>query len=129
MNKLLHSSTSLGYAKLPKLNAILQKSFGLMQEDKLTYKEAATEVVKEVKEVWKHHFGLRVIEGQDYDGEKVEKEVAEEKKMIKRDQHIQDMVVAHMKELTDLRYKARRKVRRKNFETREAELVKMLKHL
>ena len=98
-----------------------------MQEDKPTYKEAATEVVKEVKEVWKHHFGLRVIEGHDYDGEEVEQEVAEEKKMIKRDQHIQDIVVAHMKELTDLKYEARRKVRRKNFEAREAEFVELLR--
>ena len=53
--------------------------------------------------------------------------MAEEKKMIKRARHIKDMIICHTKELTDLKYEARRKVRRKNFEIRETEFLKVLK--
>ena len=73
----------LGSAKLPKTGPIMlhffhnliqnpkmvQNSNKLTLASKVAVEEAARETVVEVKRVWKHHFGLRVIEGREYEYE------------------------------------------------------------
>lgn len=57
-------STSLGYAKLPKTRAVLS-SFLFKLEEKKNPDIAAQETLNDVKAVWRHHFGMRVIDGYD----------------------------------------------------------------
>ena len=78
----------LGSAKLPKTGPVMlhffhnlirnpkmrQHSNKLTLASKVAVEEAARETVVEVKRVWKHHFGLRVIEGREYEGGEVEQQ-------------------------------------------------------
>ena len=80
--------------KLPKGKLILQRLEGLLLESKTSdgvvqnqkKQEILTDCVKAVSkecvDVWKHHFGLRVIEGKEYEAEVITDEQKSEKKMI-----------------------------------------------
>ena len=77
--------------KLPKGKQILQRIQGFLLGKK-TELEAIEEVTKECVEVWKHHFGIRVIEGKECDEDTVSVKEIEQKRMIRRKPHIMLMV-------------------------------------
>ena len=61
---LLHNSmTSFGSAKLPKASAVLSVFLHHLSDS--SPQEAAGETVVKLKEVWLHHFGMRLIIGYD----------------------------------------------------------------
>ena len=94
---------NLGSAKLPKTGPVmlhffhnliknpkmLQNSNKLTLASKVAVEEAARETVVEVRRVWKHHFGLRVIEGREYEGG----EVDQQSTMVTKDQLIVAKIV------------------------------------
>ena len=67
----------LSFVKLPKFLHILQRFLGMMLDENANKKRdgakhhAADIVAGEVIEIWKHHFGIRVIEGKEYEGQEV----------------------------------------------------------
>ena len=54
-------------AKLPKSGTVLSNFLFQLEEKDLDKLGAAQETLKNVKEVWKHYFGMRVILGFDSD--------------------------------------------------------------
>ena len=96
--------SSLPVSKLPKTGQILQMIFYNLISDpkvsshsnsqtmatKAALKLAATTTLEEVKQVWQHHFGLRLIQGQDFVADQVDCE----KIMIQRDDNIVQKFVA-----------------------------------
>ena len=86
--------SSLGFAKLPKNKDILSVFLSLLSDS--TPDRAAAETVCQVKEVWLHHFGPRMILGFD-------KDIQEEaKKMIVDDRFIKDKIIGVWKEWKEL---------------------------
>ena len=59
--------TSFGFAKLPKTGSVLSVFLSHLELEQMTPETAAQETFIKVKEVWKHHFGMRVIMGYDSD--------------------------------------------------------------
>ena len=108
---------SLDMVKLPKVKQILQRYYELAkQEDvvkSLRPKETcARKVIEEVKDVWRHHFGMRLIDGKAFVDQEVEDS---EKIMIMRDILIQADLLQLEKKYHDMEYESRRKKKRKNF--------------
>ena len=126
LGKSLHPSTLLGYIKLPKMDRLLQKILGILQEEKVTEITAVRRVSDEMKEVWRHHFGLRVIMGQDFEGQKLEKEKQEERKMIVRDPLIDEIILIVLRKYRRLEYDKRRLHQRSIFEEQERRLMDAL---
>ena len=127
LGKLLHPSTPLGISKLPKLGSILNKVLGILEEEQVSRDVAVKRVTKEVKDIWKHHFGQIVIEGTDILGQKIEREDAEEKKMIIRDSYIEVKICSALVKYQALEYESRRVVRRNVFDDQEKKLQEFLK--
>ena len=89
---------SLPMSKLPRTGQIMRLLFHNLISDpkisnhsnpltiatKTAVKLAATTTLSQVKQVWLHHFGLRLIQGQDYVSDQVDRE----KIMIQRDDNI-----------------------------------------
>ena len=124
-----HASISpLTLGKLPKNRQILQRFFGLLQTDfkesppKTAKDTAAEKVFEETMEVWKHHFGLKVIEGKELDTD----EVDEKKKMIVRKSSIKNMVLELEKKYNIVEYESRRIKKRKNYDDQEENIKKLL---
>ena len=118
---------SLDMVKLPKVKQILQRFYELEKEEEvvksLRPKETcARKVIKEVKDVWRHHFGMRLIDGKEFDEQQFEDS---EKIMIMRDILIQADLLKIEKQYHDMEYESRRK-KRKNFREKEIEMVKVL---
>ena len=112
------SSTPLTVGKLPKNIQLLQRFFGLL---KTNFKDcppntakvtAAAKVAEEVKAVWKHHFGKRVIEGRESDTDQVDNE----KKMIIMDAKIREKILDLEKQYSRVEYESQRLQKRKNHE-------------
>ena len=119
---------SLDLLKLPKVKQILQRFYELAKEEdvvkSLRPKETcARKVIEEVKEVWRHHFGIRVIDGKEFGDQQVEDS---DKIMIMRDILIQADLLKLEKQYHDMEYESRRKKQRKNFREKELELEKVL---
>ena len=125
LGKLLHPSSPLGMTKLPKLGPILQKVLGIIEEEKVSRDIAVKRVTKEVKEIWKHHFGVMVvmvIEGTVILGQNSVREDAEEQKMIIRDTHIEVKIRSALVKYKALEYESRRVVRTSLFEDQEIKM-------
>ena len=84
------SIAALGVVKLPKGMQILQRFEGLLLEKNYSSnsnivktkirEESAGELAGEITTVWKHHFGLRVIEGREFEGQQEGEEKLNNKK-------------------------------------------------
>ena len=122
-------STPLRMTKLPKRRQILQRLEGLLLGNDITNKsnqkkndikeEAAASVAKEVTAVWKHHFGIRVIDGKDFDSED---ESEEKKKMVIHDDLITKKILDLDQKYRRVKYESRRLKKRGNFVQMEADL-------
>ena len=103
--------------KLPKVKQILQRYHDLAKDQ--TKETCAQILVEEVKDVWRLHFGLRVIDGKEFAGQVVPDS---EKIMINRDDLIQTDLLRLEKQYHDMEYESRRKKKGKNFLEKEIEL-------
>ena len=121
--------------KLPKARQIIQRLEGVLlskssptkrKKKRGEVKEAVKVVRKEVVDAWKYHFGLRVIEGKEYEEEKVLESEKVKKKMIIGDQHIENKITELVKQYHDVEYESRRVKQRKNFAEREIQLKETL---
>ena len=56
--------SSLGFAKLLKTKAVLSSFFFKLHEKK-DPDSASQETINDLKAVWRHHFGMKVIDGYD----------------------------------------------------------------
>ena len=93
--------TSLGFAKLPKTRAVLS-SFLFKLEEKKEPDTAAQETLHDLKLVWKHHFGERVIEGYDTNLKEATKV------MVIKDIHAKAKIKSTWKQWMELERTARR---------------------
>ena len=73
--------TSFGSAKLPKASAVLSVFLHHLPDS--TPQEAAGETVVKLKEVWLHHFGMRLIVGYDSTTKQINKKIISEDKYIR----------------------------------------------
>ena len=97
-----NTDSTIKIAKLPKSRTVLS-NFLLQLEDKdLDKVGAAQETLKNVKEVWKHNFGMRVILGFDSDLQE------KTKKMIIEDQYACTKIISIWKQLMELERTSRR---------------------
>ena len=121
-------SSELGYRKLPKNRAILLRYYGLVMGEfsnfppKSVRNSAAEKVAEEITEVWKHHFGRRVIEGRDTESE----EQTDEKKMIIRKILIKEKILTIQKKYHDTEYESRRIKTMKSFKEKENAMAELL---
>ena len=122
----------LSFQKLPKGKALLQRLHGLNDDEtKLTRDNekaaqkdmCADKLVEEIVDVWRLHFGIRSIDGKEFEGqEKCEKE----KIMIIRNVSIKEKILAMDKKYSKTEYESRRVKKRKNFEETEKALLELL---
>jgi hypothetical protein len=127
LGKILHPSTPLGFAKLPKLKMVLQKVLGIVEEEKVTKAEAVNKVTAEITDIWEHHFCPRVIKGKDFPEQEIKADIAEEKKMIISDSKISEKIRLSLDKYDKLEYESRRVVRTSVFEEQEAKFVESLR--
>ena len=117
--------TSLLNSKLPKSGPVLGRLLSELETKSLT--EASKVVAKEVKDVWLHHFGPKLILGKEYGKEEDEK-IDLELKMIKSDQKVAEKVVEVYKKWRNMEYESRRPQRAetKSFLAKKKELEVIL---
>ena len=127
LGKIVHPSTPLGFAKLPKLQPILKKVLGIVEEEKVTKAEAVKKVTAEITDIWQHHFGPRVIRGKDYPEQDIKAEMAEEKKMVISESKISEKIRLSLDKFEKLEYESRRVVKRNTFPEQEAQFTESLK--
>ena len=110
--------SSFGKAKLPKGKSVL--SIFLHQLQHSDPPTAALETVGQLKEVWNHHFGMRLIFGFDSDTQQYNK------KIISDDKYIQTMVLDMWKDWKEMRRISLRKDRasKPSFLKKEENFVK-----
>ena len=99
--------SSFGFAKLPKTRRVLSVFLFYLEVEKLDLGRAAQETLHKVKEVWLHHFGMRVISGYDSDIKE------ETKKMIISDDNGRRKIISIWKTWKDLEKTSRRTDRAK----------------
>ena len=96
------------FAKLPKTKAVLSVFLSNFKEtegfEMAAAQEAAEIVLVQLKEVWRHHFGLRVIMGYDTDME-------ETKKIISNDKNIKKKILKVWKEWKEMERTSKREDR------------------
>ena len=80
-------------------------------------------VIEESKAVWRHHFGMRVIDGKEYKSQDKEDD---EKIMIERDDFTKVRLISLQKQYRDLEYESRRVLKRKNFPQQDQVMKKVL---
>ena len=121
--------------KLPKAKQVLQRLEGILLQTSNTartkkkgeeVKRAVKIVQKEIVEVWKYHFGLKVTEGKEYEGEKVSDSDKSKRKMIIDERKIEKKIAELFKEYQDVEYESRRSKQRNNFTFSEFQLKKVL---
>ena len=95
--------SSFGHAKLPKGKAVLSMFLHHLQDSDPN--KAAEETVGQLKEVWNHHFGMRLIFGFDSYTQK------HNKKIISDDKYIKTMVHEMWKNWKELKRTSLRKDR------------------
>ena len=114
----LPPTTTMGFSKIPKTGAVLRVFFNFLLDDpnisansnpstlatKVASLEAAKQTVPILKEVWCHHFGLRLIFGQEYVGGPIDTE----KVMINTDRRIADKIVSLYQEWKTIEQLSRR---------------------
>ena len=83
-----------------------------MEEETREKEDCADIVAGEIIDVWRHHFGTRVIDGKEYEEQK---DADEDKKMIITKFKIREKVLAVLKTYESVEYESRRLVRRKIF--------------
>ena len=93
--------------KLPKNFAVLQRFLAIL-ETAGSPKAAAKLTTAEVKIVWKHHFGLKLVYGVQTENDNIE---VESNKLVIMDNKIDAMILALHKEWLDLERTTRRKDR------------------
>ena len=96
--------TSLMMTKLPKAGPVLGRLLSLLETLSLT--DAAESVKDEVKSVWLHHFGPRLVLGKEFGLESEPSDVG--KIMIKADRHVKDLIVDVYKLWRNLEKESRR---------------------
>ena len=101
-------STTLCLSKLPKSGPALYRLLFLMESKSLT--EARAIVVAELKEVWLHHFGRRLVLGKDLGSDDNGPE-EESLKIIKSDRKIGDKLVELHQRWRNLEKESRRPAR------------------
>ena len=101
-----NAPSSFGFSKLPKTNAVLGIFLTKLKENQNNEFTAAQNTTKELLEVWKHHFGERVIMG--YDSNLKEESV----KMVSDDKNIQKKIITVWKDWHQLEKESRRGDRR-----------------
>ena len=105
------------YTKLPKNSAVLQRFLSILEEVG-SVKLSAEKTTSELKDVWKHHFGLRLVHGVDFEGDI---DVIEGNKLILMDDKIHLQIIALHKTWRDLFNTSRRENRckREPFKAKE----------
>jgi exonuclease III len=96
--------TGFKFSKLPKANAVLNIFLLHLNNSSVTF-TAAQETISQLKEVWTHHFGSRVIHGYDQDMQE------NTKKMIMGDFNIRRKILNLWKQWKDMERTSRRKDR------------------
>jgi hypothetical protein len=130
-----HARPSLTFAKLPKTRAVLERFLDILGWPSLCPKSgpaaglavarAAEETTAEMKTVWLHHFGPRLIEGKEsWDEEKGDVT----KTMTMNDKEIEGKIVGLFKQYKALEQDSRRPDRaaRVTFKSKEVTFVTML---
>jgi hypothetical protein len=111
-------TSEFSYSKIPKMTRLLQVFFhNLLQNPELknnpnpctvatswSQKAAAMKTVQQLKAVWVHHFGLRLIYGQEYEGGLVDRKNI----MISRDETIVKKILKVFQEWQYLEQLSRR---------------------
>ena len=111
-------------SKLPKGRAVLSHFLYQLEEQNLV-KDAAEETLNQVKDIWKHHFGMRVVFGYDSDLQE------DTKKMIIEDIQAKYKITSIWKQWMELERTSRRPDRaskpsfRMKLESFEAEVLDM----
>ena len=98
------------FSKLPKNLAILQRFldiYGETQSEKAAVKQTASEL----KDVWKHHFGLKLVYGVESDGD--DEIVSEAIKLVVMDNKIENKILNLYRDYHKLELENRRKDRTK----------------
>ena len=122
-------TSTLSSTKLPKTREVLRVFFDSLLKSsdlssnpnpstlatKKSVVEAATATVDPLKEVWRHHFGIRLIDGQDIEGGEVNRSNI----MILRDWKIQESIGKLFYEWKALEQLSRRPDRQKDFLKKE----------
>ena len=101
-----HSLEKLSVSKLPKNSQILRRFFGVLKDCEgsrtevktLAVSEAATIIAEEIREVWRFHFGLKLIFGKETDYDNVENESL---KLIVRKDVIKEKILKLFKNWKD----------------------------
>ena len=97
---------SFRFAKIPTTGAVLGRFLNNLENSGI--KETARDTRQELKDVWLHHFGPRLVEGREFGIEDVEDK---SKKMIKSDRHIDDKIQNVWKEWVKLEKESRKPAR------------------
>ena len=115
---------SFKYAKIPTSEVVLGRYVHHLESR--VPKEAADETRKELKDVWLHHFGPRLVEGREFGIE----DVPDKSKMIvKTDRHIDDKIRDIWKDWVKLEKESRKPARASSafFMDKEDRFKKQLK--
>ena len=109
---LLESSilSQLSYKKLPKVKQVLRRLEGLLLEQdfsqqgnkmKEEIKRNSIKIVcSKIQDIWRHHFGLRLIDGLDFENQNLNIEERENKKMIIRQNDIEKRLEIFTRSIT-----------------------------
>ena len=116
--------TKFKYTKLPSSGAVLGVFLNNLENS--IVKESAAETRKELKNVWLHHFGPRLVEGKELGIEEIENE---SRKIIKQDRFIDDKIKGIWKDWRMLEVDSRRPSRSSAaaFIKKQAEFEEQLK--
>ena len=94
---------NLKNSKIPTNGAVLGRFLSTLESSSI--KVAAAETRNEVKEIWKHHFGSRLVEGREFGIEEVENE---SKKIIRSDKKVDFLITGLWKKWKKLEKESRR---------------------
>ena len=126
----------MGATKLPKTRLVLRNFFHyllthpnlakhsnwLTLATRKAVKGAAEKTVPNILSVWKHHFGIRLIFGQEYEGGSEDKS----KSMINKDDTIVNKIVKLFEEWKEVEHLSRRPDRQGQFNRKAAEFESKL---
>ena len=107
--------TSMKPSKLPTKGIVLARFLANLENSSVTEAEGITR--NEVKQIWVHHFGERLVQGKDI----VLGEEDEEKRIVRTDRHIDLLIKGLHKEWNSLEKESRRPARasKPNFKKKE----------
>ena len=129
-------TSSLGFTKLPKTVKLLQLMFHLLLESpsrkensnpltlatKTAAREAATQALKLVKAVWRHHFGIKLIDGKVHENSVPDKKEV----MIRQDNNIVTQILNLFQQWKYLEQLSRRPDRSEELKGKEAKFKSLL---